>query len=104
MKEKVPLGADLKLNIHIEPINGYSMADYDFEVKLFSSQFRSITMKKEQLIAVDNDNYLACFSTLDVGSGELKALILAKIPDEDFEKGYRNEPIDIDTDIDIYRV
>lgn len=102
MREKVPLGADLKLNLSIEPINGYSMEDYDFEVKLSSSPFKSITMKKNELIAVDKDNYLVCFSTLDVGSGALKALVFAQIPDEDFKKGYRNEPIDIDTNIDIY--
>lgn len=100
---KVFLGTELKLNINIEPMGGMSMSDYDFDIELICGSFKkqSIVFKKENAKKVDDDNYIVCFDTTDLGVGNLTCKITAYIPDGDFKDGKRTEVTEIKTGIGI---
>lgn len=85
------LGTEIKLNIHIEPIDGLSMAEYDFKVDVFTTPSRRITITKEEAKRVDADNYLILLNTSAIGLGNLKCEVTAYIPDGDFDDALRTE-------------
>ena len=93
----IGLGTELKLNINIEPIGEITMDDYDFEVDVYCSLKRVQTIKKEDAIRVDENNYTLCVDSSLLGHGELKAKVTAFIPDGDFEDNYRTEVVYITT-------
>ena len=105
MAQKIFLGTELKLNINIEPIDGMTMDDYDFEVEVICGSFKksSIVIKKDDAKKVDSDNYVICFDTTDAGSGRLKCRVKAYLPDGDFKDGKRTEITEIDTGIEIVK-
>ena len=103
MATNVFLGTELKLNISITRMGDTTMDDYDFSIEAYCSQKRVVTKKKNELIRVDSDNYVALVDSADLGAGELKCKIYAHIPDSDFEDGTRTEVSMIDTGINIIK-
>lgn len=112
------LGTELKLNIHIDPIpkhqdqevgegddNEWNMADYDFEVEVFCSPKKVITITKEEAIPVltDKNNYIVLVNTEDIGTGIMKVKVIAHIPDGDFSDNARTEVSVKDTGIEIIK-
>ena len=87
----ISLGSDLKINIHVEPINGLSMQDYDFSVDVYTRGGKVLKFDKWQCIKADADNYRITFNTQDLGIGTLKYKFAAYIPDSDFDDGVRTE-------------
>lgn len=89
-----------KINIHADPIDGYSMNDYDFECQFYVYSNRKVTIKKSEMIQVETDgvkdpnNFIA---TLDsekvkaIGKGTLRMRFIAHVPDADFPDGTRTE-------------
>lgn len=95
------LGTEIKLNIHIDPINDLHMSEYDFECKFFVFAKKSVTIKKEDMVQVDEDNYIAIIDTLPIGVGRLHLTLTAYIPDNDFPDKPRKEVSCVDTGIEI---
>lgn len=93
------LGADITLNISIEKINGLTMDDLDFKCSFFTINGQYLQLDKSQLVRVDNSNYLACINTVDLSCGKLSMRIYVKVPDSNYEKGYRLEIANVDTGI-----
>ena len=87
----IPMGSDVKINIHVEPINGLSMQDYDFFVEVFCRAAKAIKIEKAKCIKEDADNYRITFNTSDIGVGAIKYRVTAFIPDSDFDDGVRTE-------------
>lgn len=90
------LGAEFKVNVHVEPIDGFHMADYDFECQLYVNTNKAVTFSKgdESLKKTDDDNYRICVSSEDslrIGRGSVKMRFTAHIPDADFLDGFRTE-------------
>lgn len=88
------LGTELKLNVHLEPLDGFHMSDYDFECEFFVFTNRSVVIKKSQLKRLDDDNYYAIIEKDDamrIGRGAVKCMVTAYIPDNDFADGVRTE-------------
>lgn len=90
------LGTELKFNVHIDPLDGLHMSEYDFEVALYVFTNRKILFPKSAMTMVDEDNYLLCVETPDalrIGRGKINAEITAYIPDSDFSDGLRTEKL-----------
>ena len=103
-KQRVIIGTELKLNIAIEPIGEIHASSYDFNVEFYCSTKRVKTITKQELLPIDDDNFIACLDTSEVGAGELKCKITAYIPDEDFtDDGLRTEVLEIITNYDIIK-
>lgn len=96
------LGTEFKLNIHLEPVDGYHMSDYDFECAFYVFTNRKVVIPKSKMRKVDDDNYLAIIETEDalkIGRGKINAEITAYIPDNDFSDGLRTEKLLLCTNI-----
>lgn len=98
---QIYLGTEIKLNVHVEPIEDYTMDDYDFKVQLYCSSSRVENFNKSDTVRVDDSNYICCLDTSKIGTGRLKCKIVAELPDGDFGDQKRTEINVIDTGIEI---
>ena len=88
------LGTELKINVHVEPIDGYHMEDYDFVCSFFVYEDRRVEVSKSSMKRVDSDNYMALLVSDDgrrIGRGRIQMEVTAYIPDGDFADGVRIE-------------
>lgn len=90
------LGAEFKINVHVEPIDGFHMSDYEFECMLYVYTNKGVVYKKnhESVKKTDDDNYRICVTSEDsfrLGRGNVKLKFTAHIPDSDYSDGYRTE-------------
>ena len=97
------IGTEIKLNVHIDPIDGFTMGDNFFSVDVFCSPKRTIHVTKDDAIRIDGDNYVIRIDTEQLGAGELKCKVIADVVDKDFEDSIRTEVYIIDTNIDIVK-
>lgn len=88
------IGSDLKLNVHVEPIDGLHMESYDFECAFFVKPDRKCVIHKSMMAKKDQDNYLAPLEGKEIrslGRGKLLMEITAYITDSDYKDGLRTE-------------
>lgn len=110
------LGTELKLNIHIDPIpkhpkqegeetqdGEWNMEDYDFEIEVFCTPKKTVTITKDDAIWIDKNNYVVLIDTNEIGVGTLKVKVIAQIPDGDFIGQTRTEVSIRDTEIEIIK-
>lgn len=91
ISNKVWLGTELKLNIHIEPIDGITMDKYDFSVDVYCSPKKVVHANKSDCIRIDENNYIVLVDTNVIGVGTLLCKVTASIPDGDFSDMCRTE-------------
>ena len=99
----IGLGSEIKLNLNIEPVGGYTMDDYDFVAEVYCKAKNSIVLTKDKTIRIDGNNYLLPVDTQDLGHGAIKVKVTAFIPDKDFVDGVRTEVVFIETGIEIIK-
>lgn len=95
------LGTELKINVHVEPINGISMSDYDFECAFYVYTNKKVIINKSDMKMVDNNNYIAIIESIDamkLGRGKINLEFTGYIPDSDFKDGFRTEKAVVCTD------
>ena len=80
------------------------MDDYDFEVHIFCSPKRVLVIQKNDAIRIDENDYVVIVDSEAIGTGEVKCVIVAQIPDEDFDDGLRKEVVSVNTDMTIVKV
>lgn len=97
------IGTEIKINVHLDRLDGYRMSDIDFTCDFFIYTNRKITIKKEAMVKVDDDNYVACVDSTKLGVGKIMCRVTAYIPDADFEDGLRTEIETVDTNVTIKR-
>lgn len=97
------LGTELKINVHVEPIDGLHMDDYDFSCRFYVYTNCYVELNKNDMIRVDGDNYMACIDSSKLGVGTIMMRIIAQIPDADFPDGLRTEIETISTGLVISR-
>ncbi len=96
------LGTVLKINIHMEELDGYHLADVDFHVKVSSVRTKKyVTIQKSSAIRIDDDNYIVVVDSLSLGLGRYYLTLYAQIPDIDVDGGLRLEVKTVDTGITI---
>lgn len=99
----VELGTEIKLNIHISPIDGVTIDDYDYTTEVYCTPLKNIIVPKSETIRVDNENYIVRVDTNVIGVGKIVCRIVAQIPDGDFDDGYRTEVVAIMTNINVVK-
>lgn len=99
-EETIYMPAEFKLNVSMEPIDGYHMGDVDF-ICIFHTGSRKVTLTKSQMIAIDGNNYVACLKSKELGKGTLTVTYQASIPDNDFDDNYRDEVVVVKTQLRI---
>lgn len=99
--EGVYLGTDLKYKLEITS-PGFSMADDDFDVYLRRGS-QIVHIPKNEAIQ-DGDDWYICFNSEALGRGMVKAIIVAHVPDTDFEDGIRDEVMVIDNFLNLMSI
>ena len=90
--ENSVIGTKVKLNISLQPIDGYHLEDVDWSALVFTEQgLKTLTVDKKNAIYIDKDNYVIRVDTSLVGAGAYYTTVTAYIPDTDFEDGIRPE-------------
>lgn len=102
-ENKIVLGTELKLNIYIPPLGDLTALNYDFQVHFYCNPRKVKSFEKKDLVVIDDNNYIACLDSTEVGVGKLKCNMIAYIPDEDFDDGLRTEIVEITTGYDIVK-
>lgn len=102
-RTKIYLGTELKLNISIEPVDGLTMDDYEFQIEAYCTPRKTIVVQKSEAIKVDSTNYIILVDTSVVGQGDLKLKVTAHIPDGDFNDQLRTEVMVVDTGLTIIK-
>lgn len=97
------IGTELKLNVHLDRLDGYRMSDIDFSCDFYVYTNRKVSINKEQMIKADDDNYVACVDSTKLGIGKIMCRVTAYIPDADFEDGLRKEVETVETNVTITR-
>ncbi len=83
------LGEDVKIIVRATPVDGMTLADFDWVAHLWTNSSRIIQIPKNECIPQDGGAFVIRLNTLDVGTGSLKLKIVAEIPDADFSDGFR---------------
>ena len=99
----IGLGSEIKLNLNIEPVGGYTMDDCNFIAEVYCKAKKSVIVEKEKAIRIDANNYLLPVDTQELGHGYIKCKVAAQIPDNDFADGFRTEVVFIETNIEIIK-
>ena len=108
---KVIIGTELKLNVNVKPIDGYSMAGYDFDVILRGGKNTVTLSKKGDELSKglergdDDDNYIVAFNTQDLGLGKIVCRVVAHIPDGsfNFQDRKRTEITEVNTGVEVVK-
>jgi hypothetical protein len=82
--------SDHKIVVGIKPIGGINLSDCDFTVNLFVYTNRKLSIPKDKCIRKDDGSYFATFNTKDLGKGNVMMSLNIRIPDADFEDGFKN--------------
>ena len=93
--------SDIKMEVILSDLpEGCTMDDIDFSVK-FATPNTSITKNKASLVRIENESgigrYIACFSSNDIGIGDILMTVSASIPDDAFNSGIRKDVVTVDT-------
>lgn len=97
------IGTELKLNINIEPMDEFTMDDYDWLAEVYCSTKRIITISKSSAIRIDSNNYVLLVDSNLLGAGDVKVRLTAYIPDFDFPDTLRSEVSIVDTGLKIVK-
>lgn len=101
MMDDIILGSQIVLNVHIDPIDGVSAKDYDFDVVV--SAKRDVSLTKGDLVEVDADNYIVLLDTTEVGLGEIVVKVVAMLPDGRWPDNVRREITVVHTGLNVVK-
>lgn len=94
-------GSGQKWAINLNPIDGVTMDDYDFEVDIYCAPLlaktKMITVPKNQTRRINENSYVVRLFTTELGTGDLWLRVRAYLPDPDFNDGIRPEVLYFDT-------
>lgn len=93
MTDRIFVGTELKFKIDIEAA-GFSMADDNFTVDIVRGD-KVQHFEKADLIQ-DEEDFYVCFDSAYFGTGIVRAVIYAYVPDNDFGDGLRTEVYQLD--------
>lgn len=98
---RIYYGTEFKINVNMEAISTYHMGDVDFVCVFYCRRGREVIIPKDEMIEIDEDNYVASLSSEDLGKGCLSVRYEADIPDADFSDGLRHEVVIVNTTLHI---
>ena len=97
------LGTEFKINVHMEPIDGFHMADENvgFECYLYVYTNKGVLFRKGDQFVIQQDNSLDDYrivvtsdNSIKIGRGSVKLKFTSHIPDSDYPDGKRTEIVD----------
>lgn len=90
MSESVLLGTDLKFVVAIEAL-GFSQERDDWSVSIMRGTTVIRRYAKEDMVNAGEGEFIMCVRTESLEVGDYDFVVTAKVPDGDFDDGFRNE-------------
>lgn len=85
------IGTTLKILVHFE-VDGLTMDDCDFTCDFYGRyENKKVTLKKDELLRVDENNYIAIVDSKAIGTGNIMCKLSVNVPDADCPDGIRKE-------------
>lgn len=93
----VPIGSDAKIEFTADLPDGLKMSDIDFSGDVINAETAGkVAFTKADCAMVDDgESYVVMVDTEETGIGMLMLRLVVKIPDTDFQRGYRREVVKI---------
>lgn len=97
------LGTEFKINVHMEPIDRFHMADekVDFDCYLYVYTNKGVLFKKGEQFVIQQDEspddyriIVTSDNSIKIGRGSVKLRFTAYIPDADYPDCKRTEIVD----------
>lgn len=88
MEQAYYVGTDLKFKIDITA-EGFNQSEDEYEIKVVCGN-QSQTITQDDIVEDESGHYIL-IDTTQFGTGLIKLIVTAKVPDEDFDVGYRRE-------------
>lgn len=89
-EDAIILGEVIKITIDAKELDGMNLADYDWEVEIYSQPKRRLRLQKAHCNFSAANQYVAVVDTNILGFGPYITVVLnAKIPDADCSTGFR---------------
>lgn len=98
---------EFKYGVIMTPLDDIHLDDCDFDIETYVYTNKSVTYHKgdeNHLKPIDKDSYKVIVNSEDsvkIGKGRVMTKVTVKIPDADFEDGYRTEICNLWTGITI---
>ena len=95
------IGSELKILIDAELPDGYTMQDVDFTVTVYNSDVmnKQHVYEKTDCIETECGDYVVMVDSDELGVGSYMVKVLFKIPDSDYQAGYRKEIVRINPNV-----
>lgn len=103
IREIVSYGGQEKINLTIEPIDGFTLVHFDW-VAEFRGHRGKVTIRKADATRVDDENYICVVDTTKTGTGDLICTLTAYVPDAQVEGGIRRMVDQFDTGITVVKI
>lgn len=94
MTDNYYIGTDLKFAITLT-CDGFSMDDDNYSIVL-KCNGRQVEVNKEDIVEDDQQNHYLLVDSSQFGSGLLRMVVYADVPDDDFPDGTRREVAALD--------
>lgn len=88
------IGTELKYAFTITA-EGFSMEDDDFSIEVTNGR-KSIVIPKDECFKDEHDQWYFTFDSTLIGTGMIRAIFRAQVPDEDFDDNFRGEVAKVD--------
>lgn len=98
MEDRINNEQTPKLLISLNPIDGLTMDDYPWSIKVYTA-IKSYTMDKKDLARKDENTYYHFVEPTKLDAGRVYVDVIARIPDNDAPSGERIEGITFTTNL-----
>lgn len=95
------IGTTLKINVSADFGAGLKMDDAEFTCTFFTNNRRSVSVRKADMLRIDENNYLAVIDSRELGAGTITMLFDGEVDDGDCPDGKRHEVLRVKTGITI---
>lgn len=95
------IGTTLKINVSADFGGGLTMDDADFTCEFFTNKRSTVALSKDEMIRIDDNNYLAVIDSTELGAGTITMLFDGTVDDNDCPDGVRREVLRVTTGITI---
>lgn len=92
---RIRIGSDILVEVTMVPQGDYHLSSVDWDSEFYTDGAYKLSISKDKASKLDDDRYLCPVSTHKFNPGLLKGDLLARIPNQYFEGGVKNEKVEI---------
>lgn len=92
---RIRIGTDVLVEVTMFPQGDHHLSSVDWGCEFYTDGAYKLSISKDKAFKLDNDRYLCPVPTHNFNPGLLKGDLRARIPNQYFEGGVKNEIVEI---------